>query len=42
MGANGTGDPKKGYWGGRQYEPTLQEMPLTSPHLVHEMPTEER
>lgn len=42
MGANGTGGPKKGYWGGRQYEPTPQEMPLTSPHLVHEMPTEER
>jgi hypothetical protein len=35
-----TGDPNKGYFGGRQYEPSPQEMPLTSPHLIHEMPAE--
>lgn len=35
-------DPKKGYWRGRQYEPAPQELPLTSPHVVHEMPTEGR
>jgi hypothetical protein len=37
-----TTDPKKGYFGGRQYEPSPQEMPLTSPHIVHEMPGDGR
>jgi len=34
--AAGAPDPKKGYWGGRQYEPAPQEM--ESPNAVHEMP----
>ena len=38
----GTTGAKKSYWGGRQYEPASQEMPLTSPRLIHEMAAEEQ
>jgi hypothetical protein len=31
---------KKGFFGGRSYRSAPQELPLRTPRVVHEMPTE--